>query len=100
MEQTGYSALHPTYITTIPTHAHTTKGGFSDSRKTKEHFAYAKVSNKTKQELDPGTKAILCHQIYKCIYCKNNLVVLTTEWLPWLQTSGETVVMTDWMLWY
>ena len=21
------------------------------------------------------------------IYCKNKLVVLTTEWLPWLQTN-------------
>ena len=26
-------------------------------------------------------------------HCKNYLVVLTTEWLPWLQTAEETVVM-------
>ena len=27
------------------------------------------------------------------LHCKNMLVVLTTEWLPWLQTTGETVVV-------
>ena len=27
------------------------------------------------------------------IHCKNKLVVLATEWLPWLQTAEETVVM-------
>ena len=27
------------------------------------------------------------HAILHSIHCKNKLVVLTTEWLPWLQTS-------------
>ena len=25
----------------------------------------------------------------RVMHCKNKLVVLTTEWLPWLQTSGR-----------
>ena len=32
-------------------------------------------------------------------HCKNKLVVITTEWLLWLQTAEETVVMRS-SLWY
>ena len=30
---------------------------------------------------------LLCSLTPGCEHCKNKLVVLTTEWLPWLQTK-------------
>ena len=33
------------------------------------------------------------HEYRQCFHCKNQLVVSTTEWSPWLQTAEETVVM-------
>ena len=42
------------------------------------------------------------HSEVERIHCKNKLVVLTTEWLPWLQTSSgyesfTLVLETNWI---
>ena len=44
--------------------------------------------------------ALVTFACFLSIYhCKNKLVVSTTEWLPWLQTIGDTVTLRG-LFWY
>ena len=36
-------------------------------------------------------RLLLSHNVTKCLHCKNRLVVLTGEWLPWLHGLLGTI---------